>query len=62
MLFILRCRAAQGTFVECAAPAAVTLRLAAALLELLAAPEVHAHAEPYVRRSALIAVSQVRCN
>ncbi|KAK9908206.1 hypothetical protein WJX75_004272 [Coccomyxa subellipsoidea] len=49
----------QGTFVECAAPAAVTLRLAAALLELLAAPEVHAHAEPYVRRSALIAVSQV---
>ncbi|EIE21374.1 hypothetical protein COCSUDRAFT_56593 [Coccomyxa subellipsoidea C-169] len=49
----------QGTFVECAAPAGVTLRLAAALLELLAAPEVHAHAEPYVRRSALIAVSQV---
>ncbi|CAL8463180.1 g2714 [Coccomyxa elongata] len=49
----------QGTFVECAAPAAVTLRLAAALLELLAAREVHAHPEPTVRRSALIAVSQV---
>ena len=44
---------------ECAAPAAVTLRLAAALLELLAAREVHAHAEPTVRRSALVAISKV---
>lgn len=49
----------KGTFVECAAPAAVTLQLASALLELVAAPAVHKHAEPYVRRSALIAASQV---
>lgn len=49
----------QGTFVECAAPGAVVLRLATALLELLAAPQVHKHPEPFVRRSALIAASQV---
>jgi telomere length regulation protein len=51
--------AAQGTFVECAAPAPVTLRLASALLELVASPAVHKHEEPYVRRAALIAASQV---
>lgn len=49
----------QGTFVECAAPAPVTAPLAAAVLELLCAPAVHAHPQPFVRRSALVAASQV---
>ena len=52
--------AAQGTFVECAGPAKVTLWLASVVLELVAAKEVHAHGQPFVRRSALIAASQVR--
>lgn len=50
--------AAQGTFVECAAPAPATAQLAAAVLELLGAPGVHAHPEPFVRRSVLVAASQ----
>lgn len=50
--------AAQGTFVECASPAHVTLWLASVVLELVAAKEVHTHTQPYVRRSALIAASQ----
>ena len=49
---------AQGCFVECAAPDAVVLRLAPAVLELLAAPEVHAHAQASLRRSALLALTQ----
>ena len=44
---------------ECAAPAPVTAPLAAAVLELLCAPAVHAHPQPFVRRSALVAASQV---
>lgn len=52
--------APQGTFVECASPARVTLWLASAMLELVAAKEVHAHSQPFVRRSALIAASQAR--
>ncbi|KAK9822493.1 hypothetical protein WJX81_003452 [Elliptochloris bilobata] len=48
-----------GTLVECAAPAPVTAHLAAAVLELLSAPSVHAHPQPFVRRSALVAASQV---
>jgi hypothetical protein len=50
--------AVQGTFVECASPARVTLWLASVVLELVAAKEVHAHSQPFVRRSALIAASQ----
>lgn len=51
----------QGTFVECASPAHVTLWLASVVLELVAAKEVHGHSQPFVRRSALIAASQVGC-
>lgn len=50
--------ALQGTFVECASPAGVTLWLASVVLELVAAKEVHAHSQPFVRRAALIASSQ----
>ena len=52
--------ALQGTFVECASPARVTLWLASVVLELVAAKEVHVHSQPFVRRSALIAASQAR--
>ncbi len=52
----------QGTFVECASPAQVTLWLASVVLELVAAKEVHGHSQPFVRRSALIAASQARSN
>ena len=48
----------QGTFVECASPAQVTLWLASVVLELVAAKEVHGHSQAFVRRSALIAASQ----
>ncbi|CAL5229633.1 g12997 [Coccomyxa viridis] len=48
-----------GTFVECASPAQITLWLASVVLELVAAKEVHGHSQPSVRRSALIAASQV---
>ena len=50
--------ALQGTFVECASPAGVTLWLASVVLELVAAKEVHAHSQPFVRRAALMASSQ----
>lgn len=49
----------QGTFVEAAAPAPVSMQLAAAVLELLASPPVGAHAQPYVRRAAIVTASQV---
>lgn len=49
----------QGTFVEAAAPAPVSLQLAAAVLELIASSPVGRHAQPYVRRAALVAASQV---
>ena len=55
-------RALQGTFVECASPASVTLWLASVVLELVAAKEVHAHSQPFVRRAALIASSQACLN
>ena len=54
----LKMKAVQGTFVECASPAHVTLWLASVVLELVAAREVHSHNQPFVRRSALIAASQ----
>ena len=44
---------------ECASPAQITLWLASVVLELVAAKEVHGHSQPSVRRSALIAASQV---
>ena len=50
----------QGTFVEAAAPAPVSLQLAAAVLELLSSSPVGYHVQPYVRRAALVAASQVR--
>ena len=43
---------------ECAAPAPATAQLAAAVMELLGAPGVHAHPQPFVRRSVLVAASQ----
>ena len=55
-------QALQGTFVECASPASVTLWLASVVLELVAAREVHAHSQPFVRRAALIASSQACLN
>ena len=48
-----------GRFVAAAAPAPVAAQLAGATAELLAAPQVSAHEEPYVRRAALFAASQV---
>ena len=51
----------QGCFVGCAVPSAAAEGVAAALLELIAADQVHAHAQPFVRRSALVALAQVRC-
>ena len=50
----------QGCFVGCAAPGVEAGRVAAALLELVSAPQVHAHAQPFVRRSALVALAQAR--
>ncbi|KAK9804941.1 hypothetical protein WJX73_001262 [Symbiochloris irregularis] len=48
-----------GTFVEAAAPAPVSMQLAAAVLELLSSAPVGAHAQPYVRRAAIVTASQV---
>ncbi|KAK9868756.1 hypothetical protein WJX84_007936 [Apatococcus fuscideae] len=48
-----------GTFAECTSPAPATVQLSGALVELLRTPAVHRHPEAYVRRAALIAVSQV---
>lgn len=49
----------QGTFVEAAAPAPVSMQLAAAVLELICSAPVGAHAQPYVRRAAIVTASQV---
>ena len=58
-LLLGRLLATLGTFMECAKDAPPAAPLAAGLLELLRAPEVHAHAEAYVRRCALAAAAQV---
>lgn len=52
---VLHC---QGTFVECVGSAPVAAQLAACVLELVRSPGVHGHAQPYVRRSALLASAQ----
>lgn len=49
----------QGTFVECCGAAPVTSKMAACVLELVRSQGVHGHAQPYVRRSALLASAQV---
>jgi len=59
-LLLGRLLATLGAFAECAAPAPAAAGVAAAVLELLAAPGVHAHPQPFVRRSALVAASQAR--
>lgn len=48
-----------GTFAECSGFSAATPRVAAAVLELLQAPVVSEHAQPYVRRAALLAGVQI---
>ncbi|KAK9822319.1 hypothetical protein WJX74_006980 [Apatococcus lobatus] len=48
-----------GTLTECASPAPATVQLSGALVELIRSPAVHQHAEPFVRRAALVAASQV---
>lgn len=48
-----------GTFVECCGPSPQTLPLAAGVLELVHSRGVHDSPEPYVRRAALLASSQV---
>jgi len=59
-LLLGRLLATLGAFAEAAAPAPAGAGVAAAVLELLAAPGVHAHPQPFVRRSALVAASQAR--
>ena len=39
-----------------------TIQIAATTLELLRAPAVHAHPQPFVRRAALVAASEVGIN
>eukprot|EP00873_Tetraselmis_striata_P019947 jgi/Tetstr1/440211/TSEL_028562.t1 len=48
-----------GTFVEAAAPGSNATQGAAAMLELLQQTPLHAHQQPFVRRCALLAASQV---
>ena len=48
-----------GRFVAAAAPAPVTAQLASTTLELLRAPQVAAHPQPFVRRAALYAAAEV---
>ena len=48
-----------GAFLEAAAQSSEAATLAAATLELMRLPRVHAHPEPYVRRAALLAAGQV---
>lgn len=48
-----------GTFLECCRHTGEAVPLAAAVLELLKAPPVHAHAEPFVRKSALMTAAHV---
>ena len=45
---------------EAAAPSMQTVQLAAVVLELLRAPALDTHPQPFVRRAALVAASQVR--
>lgn len=52
---------ATGTFLEGAAQSPEALPLAAAVVELVRSPRVHTHPEPFVRRAALLATSQVGC-
>ena len=49
----------QGCFVQAASPSVETAQIAATTLEMLRAPQVHGHDQPYVRRCALIAASAV---
>ncbi|GBF95877.1 hypothetical protein Rsub_08468 [Raphidocelis subcapitata] len=48
-----------GTFMECVDQAPAAAPLAAGVLELLRAPQVHAHPQVFVRRCALMAAAQV---
>ena len=49
----------QGTFVEAAAPAPVSLHLATAVLQLLSSKVITSHPQPYTRRAAIVTASQV---
>ncbi|CAG9461375.1 unnamed protein product [Pedinophyceae sp. YPF-701] len=49
----------MGTVVECTAPHAQVVPLSRALLEVLSAPDVHAHEQAFVRRASLLAAAQV---
>ncbi|MEW5317044.1 MAG: hypothetical protein WDW38_008375 [Sanguina aurantia] len=53
-----RVLALLGTFAECCGQAPAAVSLAAATLELLQAPQVHAHREAFVRRAVFMAAGQ----
>eukprot|EP00798_Chlamydomonas_sp_ICE-L_P014088 gene14088-20040_t len=54
-----RVLATLGGFAECATGTLAAVPLASATLELLMAPQVHGHAEPFVRRACLLASGQL---
>jgi len=60
VLFSGRLLGTVGRLTAAAGPAAPAGQLAGAAAELLSLPAIAAHEEPYVRRNALFAASQVR--